>query len=130
MHPGAGSLTSGKQPLNICLSPGINLNSSHKVMSRGSPRDESFGDIQAVTATKTVDIGKASGNEPRWQMSHVQKDPVAARFLHFMNDASSYYISWRQLRLRNIVRHEAIAFYIPQYATFSSHRLGDKEGSY
>src|SRR3972149_3167237 len=63
-------------------------------------------------------------------MGNVQKNSIAVGFLHFIDNAASYYIPRRQLGFSNIIWHEAMAFHISEYAALPSDRFRDEERSY
>jgi hypothetical protein len=63
-------------------------------------------------------------------MGDIQKNSIAVRFLHLVDNAASYYISGRQLSFIGIIRHEAMPFHISQYAPLSPDRFRDEERSY
>src|SRR4030042_4052106 len=97
-------------------------------MGSRSYRDKALSNVQSMFKAKAVNMRKTGGNSASRYMSHVQKYPVAASLPHLIENAPGYYISRCQLSFRGIIRHEAIAFYIAQDATFSAYSYTDEKG--
>ena len=124
----ARALTKGIQLFYAGLSVQVHLDTTAHIVGGRTNGDIIGSDIDTHRQALLVDIGEVLACLGRILMGHIQTYVIQAVNLHLLIDGTRHDITWCQRQTLVILLHKRLAIRQLQYATITTHSLGNQEG--